>query len=80
MTRCVHDVDLGVVVVNGSILGEDRDATLFFKIVGIHDSLRNRFVGAESAGLAQHRVHQRGLAVVDVCNDCNVPDGLRGDC
>ena len=73
----VDDVDLGVVIVDGGVLGEDGDAALFFEVVGVHDALGDGLVGAEGAGLAQHGVDERGLAVVDVGDDGDVADGLR---
>ena len=74
----VDDVDLGVVVVDGGVFGEDGDAALFFEVVGVHDALGDGFVGAEGAGLAEHGVDEGGLAVVDVGDDGDVADGLGG--
>ena len=74
----VDDVDLGVVVVDRGVLGEDGDAALFFEVVGVHDALGDGFVGAEGAGLAEHGVDERGLAVVDVGDDGDVADGFGG--
>ncbi len=45
----VDDVDLGVVVVEGGVLGQDGDAALFFEVVGVHDALGDGLVGAEGA-------------------------------
>ena len=74
----VDDVDLVVVVVERGVLGEDGDAALALQVVGVHDALGDRFVGAEGAGLAEHGVDQGGLAVVDVGDDGDVEDGLEG--
>ena len=74
----VDDVDLVAVVVERGVLGEDGDAALALQVVGVHDALGDRLVGAEGAGLAQHGVDQRGLAVVDVGDDGDVEDGLQG--
>ena len=62
-------------IMDGGVLGQDGDAAFAFQVVGIHDALGNGFVGAEGAGLAQHGVHQRGLAVVDVGDDGDISDG-----
>jgi hypothetical protein len=35
----VDDVDLGVVIVDRGVLGENGDAALFFEVVGVHDAL-----------------------------------------
>ena len=76
----VDDVDLVVVIVEGGVLGENRDAALFFKVVRVHDALGDGLVGAEGAALAQHGVDEGGLAMVDVGDDGDVEDGLNGDC
>ena len=75
----VDDVDLVVVVVERGVLGEDGDAALALEVVGVHDALGDGFVGAEGAGLAQHGVDERGLAVVDVGDDGDVEDRLQGE-
>ena len=68
----VDDVDLAAVVVDGGVLGEDGDAALAFEVVRVHDALGHLLVGAEGAGLAQHGVDERGLAVVDVGDDGDI--------
>ena len=68
----VDDVDLDVVIMNGSVLGQNGDAALALQFVGIHDALDEVLVGAECAALLQHGVDQRGLAVVDVGDDGDV--------
>ena len=80
----VDDVDLGVAVVDGGVLGQDGDAALALQVVGVHDPLAVLLVGAEHPALLQQRVHQGGLAVVDVGDDGDVakvhgsPAGRRG--
>ena len=54
------------------ILGENRDPPLALERVRIHHALLNDLVVAERTGLAEHFVHQRRLAVIDVRNDGNV--------
>ena len=68
----VHDVDLDLVVENGGVLGQDGDAALALQLVGVHDAVHQFLVGAKYAALAEHGVHQRGLAVVDVGDDGDV--------
>src|SRR6202042_792923 len=53
-------------------LGQDGDAPLALKIVGIERTLRHPLVLAERAGLLQQTVDERGLAVVDVGNDGDI--------
>ena len=56
------------------VLGEDRDALLTLQIVRVHGALFHVLVRAEGAGLAQHRVNERRLAVVDVSDDRDVAE------
>src|SRR5262249_19440588 len=70
--RGVDDVDLHVAVADGRVLGQDRDALLALEVHGVHDPVGDLLVGAERAGLAEHGVDQRGLAVVDVGDDGDV--------
>ena len=60
------------VVLDGRLLGEDRDALLALEIHRVHDPVDDCLVGAEDAGLTKHRVDERGLAVVDVGDDREV--------
>ena len=66
MARGVHNVDLGVAVLDGGVLGQDGDAPLTLQIVGVHDPLHRLLVLAVHAALLEHLVHQGGLAVVHV--------------
>ena len=69
MARRVHDVDLGVAVLDGGVLGQNGDATLTLQIVGVHDTLHRLLILPVHATLLEHLVHQRGLAVVHVGDD-----------
>ena len=68
----VHDVQPEAAVIDGGLLGEDRDALLALEVARVHDPVDDGLVGAERAGLAEHRVDQRGLAVVDMRDDRDV--------
>ena len=59
-------------VVDRRLLGQDRDALLALEIARVHDPVDDGLVRAERAGLAEHRVDERGLAVVDVGDDGDV--------
>ncbi len=74
MPRCVDDIDLYVLVHDGRVLGEDRDASLPLDRAGIHDALPDFLVLAEHTALAEQTVHEGRLAVVDMCNDCYISD------
>src|SRR6202012_416405 len=68
----VHDVDGQPAVAYRGVLGQDGDALFPLQVAGVHDPLGHVGVGPERAGLPQHRVDQRGLAVVDVRDDGDV--------
>ena len=70
----VDDVELHAVVTDRRVLGEDRDALLALEIHRVHDAVIDVLVLAEGAGLPQHRVDERGLAVVDVGDDRDVAE------
>ena len=72
MAGRVHDVDQGLAVVDGGVLGQDGDAALALELVAVHGALGDALVGAEHAALAEHGVDQRGLAVIDVGDDGDV--------
>ena len=76
----IDDVDARVLPQDARALGEDGDAPLALEIVGIHGALAHPLVLAERAGLLQELVDQRGLAVVDVGNDCDVSELHQGLC
>ena len=65
----------GAAIVDGGVLGENGDALFSFKIAGVHDALAglfDRVTLGERSGLPEHCVNQRGLSVIDVCNDRDV--------
>ena len=70
----VDDVEADPGVVDGRLLGEDRDALLALEVARVHDPVDDRLVRAEGAGLAQHRVDEGGLAVVHVGDDGDVAE------
>ena len=59
-------------MVDGRLLGEDRDPLLALEVARVHDPVDDGLVRAERAGLAEHRVDERRLAVVDVGDDGDI--------
>ena len=76
VARGIHDVDLGVAVLDGGVLGQNGDAALTLQVVGVHDALHRLLVLAVHAALLEHLVHQRGLAVVNVGDDRHISQFL----
>ena len=72
MAGGVHDVDLGVLIVDGSVFCQNGDATLPFQVAGVHDPVLGDLVFPVDAALLQHFVHKGGLAVVNVRDDGNI--------
>ena len=62
----------GTLAANGGVLGQNGDALLALEVAGIHDAVYDFLVIAKSAGLSEHGIHERGLAMVDVGDDGNV--------
>ena len=79
VARRVDDVDQHVVVVDGGVLRENRDAALALELGVVHGALGDPLVRAERAALVQQRVDERGLAVVDVGDDGDVAPQRVGD-
>ena len=65
---------------DGGVLGQNGDAALAFEVVGVHDAFGDVLVGAEDAGLVEHGVDQRGLAVVDVGDNGDIANILAHVC
>ena len=80
MAGGVHDVEADALVGDAGLLGEDGDAALALEVHGVHDAVHDHLVDAEGAGLAEHGIHQGGLAVIDMRHDGDVahvcPGGL----
>ena len=74
VARRIDDVDLDAVPAHRGVLGEDGDAPLPLQRVRVHHPLFDLLVGAERPGLPEHLIDQRGLAVVDVGDDGQIPD------
>ena len=84
VARGVDDVDRhrtaldrlgrGAGVADRGVLREDRDALLALEVTGVHRPLVDVLVLAEGAALPEHRVHEGGLAVVDVRHDGDVAE------
>ena len=74
MARRVDDIDADAVPLDAGAFGQDGDAALALQIVGVHGAVGHLLVLAHRTGLAQQRVHQRGLAMVDMGDDGNIAD------
>jgi len=72
----VHQVDTDVFESDRAVLRGDGDSPLPFQVHGIHQALGHGLVVAEHAALAEHLVHQGGLAVIDMGNDRDIADML----
>ena len=79
MSGCVDDVDLGVLILNRSVLGKDGDYTLLFNCAGVHDSFLYLLIIPEYSALSQQFIYQRCLAVIDMGNNGNVTDIVSGN-
>ncbi len=78
MAGSVHDIDGQPAVRDRGVLGQDRDALLPLQVTGVEHPVGDLRVRAERPRLPQHRVDQRGLAVVDVRDDRDVAQVIAG--
>jgi hypothetical protein len=72
VTRSVDEVDLDVIPRDRSGLGEDRDTSLAFLVIGVHDSVDHCGVIAKGACGTKERIDKGGLAVVNVGDERDV--------
>ena len=75
----VDDVDEIFAPANGGILRLDRDASLAFLVHRVHGTLVDGLVFTEGSGLFEHLVHEGGFAMINVGDDGDVTDAIRGD-
>ena len=71
------DDDLGAVgltTMHRGVLRENGDALLAFEVSGVHHAVDELGTLTEHSGLAEHRVDQRGLAMVDVRDDRDIAE------
>ena len=79
MTGGIHDINLVLAMVNGEVFGKNSNAALLFQIVAVHDTFGNGFILTVHAGMLQHGIHKRCLAVVYMGNDSDVSDSFLHD-
>ena len=72
MPRSINNVDLHILILDGRVFGQDGNAALPLQIPGIHDTVHDLLVLPVHAALFQHLIHQSGLAVVDVGDNCDI--------
>ena len=73
MARGVDDVDFIILVNYRDVLREDRDTAFAFEVVVVEDQLAGLLgVVAQDVAGQDHLVYERGLAVIHVCNNCNI--------
>ena len=72
VTGSVDDVYLHAAPMHGRVFCEYGYAALALQISGVHNAGLHLLVFAEGARLAQHTVHERRLAVVNVRDDSDV--------
>ena len=59
MTRCIDNVDLVVPVLDGTVLGIDRNPAFTLKRIAVHDQIADLGVVLEYVALFQKSIHQR---------------------
>ena len=80
MTLMTVTVPSRVMAMHGGVLGQDGDALFPLEVTAVHDAVLQITAFMQRAGLPQHRVDQRGLAVVDVGDDGDIAKSHAGDC
>ena len=76
VARGIDDVDFRPFIMHGGVLGQNGDAALALQVAGVHHAINHRLIFAVDAALLEHFVHERGLAVVNVGDNCDIPNVL----
>ncbi len=72
VTGGVDYIDLAAVIIHRSIFCHDRNTAFTLQVVRVHDPFLNLLIGPENAGLSEHAIEQRCLAMVDVGDNGDV--------
>lgn len=72
----IHNIDANALPIEGRVLGEDGNAPFLFQVLIIHDPLRLPWRNRPRK--LKQSIHKGRFAVVNVRNNGNVTDGLRG--
>ena len=72
MSRCVHETDRLVLVVDGRVLGSNGDAPFALQIIGVEDTVIHLLIRTKDIRLLQHAVKQGRLAMIDVGDDGDI--------
>ena len=76
MSRCIHYVNLYVIVHNRAVLGINCNSSFSFDVVAVHNAVDNLFIRSEYAALIQESIDQSGLSGIDVRNHSYVDNLL----
>ncbi len=71
----IHDINVRALVIDRTVLGQNRNSPLFFKIVGIHDAFRHLLVFRKGTSLLEQFINHGGFSVVDVGDDGDIAQG-----
>ena len=74
VSRGIDNVYLRIAVLHGGVFSHDGYAALTLEVVRVHDSLDDLLIFAVNAALLEHLVNQRGFAVVNVGDNCNISE------
>ncbi len=70
----IDNVNADIVIFEGGVFGFDSDTPFPLEVHGVHHAFGDDLVGTESTCLAEELIHESGLAVIDVGNDCNISE------
>ena len=70
----IDDINSYSAIRNGGVFRQDGDAALPLELAGVHNAFHRGLAPAENATLPEHGVYQRGLAMVNVRDDGDVPN------
>ena len=68
----INDIDVCAFVFNRAVFRENRNATLFLQVIGVHNTAINLLVFTEGSGLFEQLINQSGFAMVNVGDDGDI--------
>ena len=76
VSRSINDIDFCSFPIDGDVLREDCDTSLALQVVAIQYLSAEVLSVTEEVAREHHLIHQSRLTMIDVCNNCYVPNIL----
>ena len=74
VSRSIDNINFRLIVKNSTVFGENRNSAFSLERITIQNCRLTHFsrVLTEGMSLFEHRIHQRCLTMINVCNYCHI--------